>query len=159
MVKHSISVFFAVSLVAVVALSLFVSTQYSGSISFGQSMTGDRCVQFAQDFDRVVQNTLFMAQGEKRYSRAYEVRENPCTGKKQEGILEAIKQTPPLESYHRFAWINDVYGYQGSPEPKVGAIQYWLCSDDERARVVMSGVEVCNTFDDTYSFAETDGYS
>ncbi|MBW2973409.1 hypothetical protein KY346_03375 [Candidatus Woesearchaeota archaeon] len=152
-------VFLAVSLVAVVALSLFVSTQYSGGISFGQRMTGYRCVQFAQDFDRVVKNTLFMAQGEERYSRAYEVRENPCTDKTEEGILEAVTQTPPLEGYNRFAWINDVYGYQGGPEPKIGYIQYWLCSDDERARVVISGIEVCNTFDDTYSFEENAGYS
>ncbi len=148
MVRYSTLTFFFVSIVAIFSLSLFFDAQYSGGL-----VTEIDCARYASEFDVVIKNTLFRAQGQKGYANSYDTRVNPCTGLAEDGRLETLVQDPPLEQYGRFGWgTGAVYGYQGDETMKYGNIMYWYCPDNYRGRVVLSTTEVCNSFGDTYQF-------
>jgi hypothetical protein len=138
-----------ISLVAVVGLSLFMETHSTGSL-----IVGPDCLRFAHEHDILFSHTFYLAQGQAGYSTVQEMRLNPCTGAEEQGIFELLVQDPPLETYGRFKWGSGaVYAYQEVPF-KPGSIQYWYCPANglERARVILSDTQVCNSFEGTFDF-------
>lgn len=150
MVRFSALTFLFVSVVAVMGLSLFFDAQNTGRL-----ITDPDCHRFAYEHDVILDHTFWVAQGQAEYGRSYESVENPCTGRVEEGVYEHLDQDPPLEQYGRFTWGSGaVYGFQGGQEMKYGNIQFWYCPDGYRGRVILSNTEVCNSFDETYDFAD-----
>ena len=149
MVRHSALAFFMISLVAVVGISLFMDANSTGRVILGSD-----CLRFAHNYDALFDHTLYLAQGQSGYSIKQEMRLNPCTNAEEQGVFELLVQDPPLETYGRFKWGSGaVYAYQGVPYT-LGSIQYWYCPQDgmERARVLLSDTQVCNSFEGTFDF-------
>jgi hypothetical protein len=154
MVRHSTLVFFFVSIVAIVSLSLFFDSANTGSV-----ISKRDCAGYAYEHDIIFSDTIFKAQGKEGYYRDSVTLFDPCVNQEVNGTFEAFVQNPPLLGYGRFRLASgSVFAFQGAPEPGKGSILYWMCPPDgtgfQRARVVMYDKEVCNTFGDSFVFED-----
>ncbi len=129
-----------VAFVAIAGLTFYMRSENTADV-----VLAPRCFNYANDYARVAENTLLRVYNEQGYSAQEATTYDYCTGAEQAGVAIYLVQNPPLKNYHRFEWLNgDVYGYLGGPEQVVGNVQYFICSDG-RARVMLSGVQVCST--------------
>ena len=140
MARIYLTLFLVVAIVALTGITISMQAEKSGS-----AVAAPRCFTYALEIDNVVRNTLGRIWDERGYEAQEATWYDACTGEEAPGVAVYYNQNPPLRDYHRFEWFNeDVFGYMGGPEPKVGYIQYTICAD-ERAEVVMSGVKLCST--------------
>lgn len=133
-------VFLAVAVVAIVGFVL-----QAQSANTAQVVLSSRCLNYARDFDRVAQNSFLIMFNQNGYNVQQAAAYDICAGIEDQGFALYFAQRPPLQNFHRFEWANgDVYGYRGGPDERLGNIQYWICNDS-RARVILSGQQVCST--------------
>lgn len=136
---------YLIALLVVAVFAVAGLTFYMQSENTANLVLAPRCFNYASDFARVAENTLLRVYTEKGYSAQEVTAYDYCRGEEAPGIATYFIQNAPLKNYHRFDWNNgDVYGYMGGPDPVIGNIQYFICQDG-RARVMLSGVQVCST--------------
>jgi hypothetical protein len=139
MTKYLIALL-AVAVFAVAGLMFYMQSENTANM-----VLAPRCFNYANDFARVAENTLLRVYNERGYSTQEAIAYDYCSGEESQGIATYFNQNAPLRNYHFFEWDNgDVYGYMGGPEAQTGNIQYFICRDG-RARVILSGVQVCST--------------
>lgn len=99
------------------------------------------CARLAGEYDFVIEKTL---DTEGVLSRSVTTI-NPCTGVVESAQNRVGAREQPYRVHARNAFgTGDVYGSVTGRLPGQGVIDYVLCSDG-RARVTVSGVNVCNT--------------
>ncbi len=101
------------------------------------------CASLAENYDFVLQQTLENSEAPKQTIAMV----NPCTGKAEPAQRQSLNAAGPLREYARTAFVSgDVSGYVTGETDKPGELRYTRCTLG-KARVIVSGVPVCNTLD------------
>ena len=99
------------------------------------------CASLAENYDFVLQQTMSRERPPLQTIAVID----PCTGVAGTATRMNTKDRPPVRSYTRTSFPNrDVMGEIIGASNELGQVRYLLCTDG-RARVIVSGVPVCNT--------------
>lgn len=120
---------------------LSVLKDLAPTMATGQiAVDANSCARTADEYDFVLQKTLDTADIPLRDATAL----NPCTGQKQRALTQVMTTETPFRVQSRVLFDNDVFGSISGKVPGQGDIIFARCSDG-RAKLSVSGVDVCNT--------------